>query len=191
MSGRDADHDAPGRTRWGDALGLVPGTVRLIDYSDRWPEAFRALKREIEAALASHGHVATEHIGSTAVPGLASKPLIDAMTGLERLEQHTACVGPLRRPGYVHKGEFGVPGRHFFVLGEPAMAHLHLVEHGSHFWRLNTFFRTVLREDDAARARYLRVKRELAARHAHDRPGYTAGKDEIIRTLLREAGWED
>ncbi|GAB4554703.1 MAG: GrpB family protein [Phycisphaerales bacterium] len=176
---------------WGHELGLASGTVRLIEYAPTWPEAFRAMKREVEGVLADRGHVETEHIGSTSVPGMPSKPMIDLMTGLERLDQHEACIEPLESLGYVYKGEFGLPGRHFFVMGEPATAHLHLVEHGSHFWRLNLFFRSILRDDPSARERYLAVKRELADKHADSRPDYTAGKDGIIKSLLREAGWTE
>ncbi|MEM1422785.1 MAG: GrpB family protein [Planctomycetota bacterium] len=173
-----------------DGLGLAGGTVRLSPYSDRWPGAFGAMRDDVVRTISGLGHVATEHIGSTAVEGMASKPLIDLMVGLERLNQHEACVGPLESLGYAYKGEFGLPGRHFFVLGEPAIAHLHLVEHRGHFWRLNLRFRAILREDPHARERYLAVKRSLAAAHANDRPAYTAGKDAIINELLREHGWE-
>ncbi len=176
---------------WGDDLGLATGTVRLIGYSQTWPEAFSAMRGEVIQALRGVGHVETEHIGSTSVPGMTSKPMIDLMAGIEELSQHEACIEPLERLGYAYKGEFGLPGRHFFVMGEPATAHLHLVEHDSHFWRLNIFFRDILRNDDDARDRYVHVKRELAEKFADSRPDYTAGKDQIIKTLLREGGWTE
>lgn len=176
---------------WGDELGLEAGTVRLASYSKNWPEAFAGMRSELARALADHGHVETEHIGSTSVPSMTSKPMIDLMTGITSIDDVAACVEPLERLGYEYKGEFGLPGRHFFVMGEPATQHLHLVEHAGHFWRLNVFFRDLLRNDVGARERYLAVKRELAEKHADSRADYTAGKDHIIKTLLAEAGWRD
>lgn len=185
------DHQREIECVWGDELGLASGTVRLIEYSDRWPDAFQGMRHEVVEALAQCGHAETEHIGSTSVRGMTSKPMIDLMTGISSLDQHALCIEPLEKLGYIYKGEFGLPGRHFFVMGEPATAHLHLVEHDSHFWRLNIFFRDLLRSDSSARDRYVRVKRELAELHAGERAAYTAGKDHIIKSLLAEAGWRD
>lgn len=185
------DKTEPIRCVWGEDLGLESGMVRLVDYSDRWPEAFGAMRAEVVEAIGGYGHVETEHIGSTSVPGFTSKPMIDLMTGIERIEDFEPCIAPLERLGYVYKGEFGLPGRQFFVLNDPATAHLHLVQHNGHFWRLNVFFRDLLRNDEAARERYLTVKRELAEKYANSRPDYTKGKDTIIKTLLREAGWTE
>jgi GrpB-like predicted nucleotidyltransferase (UPF0157 family) len=169
-------------------LGVPQGKVRLLDYQDDWPEAFARERRRLEEALGDPV-VAIEHVGSTAVLGMRAKPLIDVMIGLRRLEDHEACIPLMEALGYEYKGEFGIPGRHFFVLGDPTTHHVHMVEHGLHFWRLNLHFRDMLRRDPAARDRYVAEKIRLAEEHADCREKYTAGKNDIIQTLLHESGW--
>ncbi len=171
-------------------LGVPQGKVRLTDYDEAWPAAFARERDRIAGAL---GDLATgvEHIGSTAVAGMRSKPLIDMMVGVADIEDHRACVPILDSLGYEHKGEFGIPGRHFFVLGDPTTHHVHLVERGGHFWRLNLHFRELLRTDPDARRRYVEEKERLAAAHADCREAYTAGKDAIIRGLLAGSGWRE
>ena len=111
--------------------------------------------------------------------------------GLAKLEDHTSCVPILEKLGYEYKGEFGLPGRHFFVLGDPTTHHVHVVVHDAHFWRLNLHFRELLRHDPDARQRYVEEKERLAIEHAECREKYTAGKDAIIKSLLSESGWID
>jgi GrpB-like predicted nucleotidyltransferase (UPF0157 family) len=171
-------------------LGLPQGRVRLADYDESWPEAFARERDRVAAAL---GALATgiEHIGSTAVVGMRSKPLIDVMVGLARIEDHAPCVPKLEAIGYAYKGEFGLPGRHFFVLGDPTTFHVHIVVKGAHFWRLNLHFRDLLRSNPKAARDYLMEKERLALEHAESREQYTAGKDATIRRLLAESGWTD
>lgn len=169
-------------------LGVPQGKVCLSGYQDEWSDAF---VRERERLLAALGDpvVEIEHVGSTAVLGMRAKPLIDVMIGLERLEDYEALVPVMEGLGYEYKGEFGIPGRHFFVLGDPTTHHVHMVEHGRHFWRLNLHFRDALRRDPSARERYEAEKVRLAEEFADCREKYTAGKNEIIQALLRESGW--
>ena len=171
-------------------LGVPQGRVRLADYDPSWPEAFARERDRIAGALVELS-TGIEHIGSTAVEGMRSKPLIDIMVGLTRIEDHTLCVPRLEALGYVYKGEFGLPGRHFFVLGDPTTHHVHVVARGGHFWRLNIHFRDLLRRDPRAREAYVAEKDRLAREHAGSREQYTAGKDAIIRRLLSESGWTD
>lgn len=169
-------------------LGVPQGKVCLSDYQQEWPEAFVRERARVVAALGDRV-VAVEHVGSTAVLGMWAKPLIDVMVGLRTIDQHGACLGPMQSLGYEYKGEFGIPDRHFFVLGDPTTHHVHMVEHAGHFWRLNLHFRDLLRRDPSARARYEAEKIALAREHADCREKYTAGKNTIIQTLLRESGW--
>ena len=171
-------------------LGVPEGRVTLAPYHGSWPRAFEAERERIAGALGP-ACVAVEHVGSTAVPGIElAKPLIDAMVGLGRIADHAGLVAPMESLGYTYKGEFGIPDRHFFTLGDPTTHHVHMVEHGGAFWRLNLLFRDHLRADASARQRYVARKRELLDRFADARERYTQGKDEIIKALLAEAGWE-
>ena len=169
-------------------LGVPPGKVTLTAYQEDWPGSFVAERERLVSTLGDRV-VAIEHIGSTAVTGMVAKPLIDLMIGVRSIEMHEACIEPMRELRYEYMGEYGIPDRHFFVLGNPTTHHAHLVEHDGEFWRLNLLFRDHLRSNRDARERYEGVKRELVARFADDRKQYTAGKDAIIRELLREAGW--
>lgn len=170
-------------------LGVPQGKVTLTPYQDDWPADFAA---ERERLLHTLPHVvAVEHIGSTAVPGMTAKPLIDLMIGLTHVERYEDCIAPMQQLGYAYMGEYGIPDRHFFVLGDPTTHHAHMVVHEGEFWRLNILFRDHLRRNEHARDRYLAVKRELAEKFPDDRKQYTAGKDKIIRELLADAGWNN
>ncbi len=169
-------------------LGVPAGKVTLAPYQDDWPAAFRAEHDRIQRVLSDH-IVAIEHIGSTAVPGMTAKPLIDLMIGLRDISHHDACLAPMQNLGYSYMGEYGIPDRHFFILGDPTTCHAHMVLHNADFWRLNLVFRDHLRAHHEARTRYEAVKRDLAIRFADDRKQYTAGKDAVIRELLADAGW--
>ena len=88
--------------------------------------------------------------------------------------------------GYHYRGEYGLPGRHFFTKGHPATHHLHVVEQGSRHWVRWITFRDLLLKDAALRKRYAEHKAGLAVKFAQDRAGYTAAKDPFIRAALGE-----
>ncbi|MEO1129258.1 MAG: GrpB family protein [Planctomycetota bacterium] len=170
-------------------LGVPQGKVCLVEYQQDWPAAFDAERARLSDAL---GHdVSIEHIGSTAVPDTISKPLIDVMIGLPDIADHAAHIPRLETLGYTYRGEYGIPDRHFFTLGDPTTHHVHMVAHGEHFWRLNLLFRDHLRNNADARERYVAEKKRLGDVHADDRAQYTKGKDGIIRAILAEAGWRE
>lgn len=170
-------------------LGLAKGKVCLADYSDRWPPAFEAERAELSAALGGAA-LAIEHIGSTAVPGLPAKPIIDIAAAVRDLAAVDSLVGPLARVGYRYLGEYGLPGRHFFEKGTPVTHHLHVVEESSGHWQVWRVFRDYLRRHPAEAERYAAFKRELAARYADDRDAYTRSKSEFVNAVLRKAGRE-
>jgi GrpB-like predicted nucleotidyltransferase (UPF0157 family) len=174
------------------SLGVPVGKVRLAVHDPAWASAFTIERNRLSKALADM-HPRIEHIGSTSIPGIVAKPLLDIMVGIPDMAEHPRAVEPLVALGYEHKGEFGIPGRQFFVLGDAAHSthHLHLEQYGGHFWRLNLVFRDHLRTSADARDRYAAEKRRLVAEFREEREKYTAGKDAIIRELLREAGWEE
>jgi GrpB-like predicted nucleotidyltransferase (UPF0157 family) len=165
----------------GDAIEIAP-------YDPAWPDAF---ERERAAILGALGDLvfAIEHVGSTAVPGLGAKPIIDIMIGLRDLAGHVRCVAPLQSLGYEHKGEFGIPGRHYFrrpVRG-PRTHQLHMVEHGRDFWVRHLLFRDYLRRNPDEAAAYQRLKLRLAARFGTDVEGYTEAKTEFIESAVAKA----
>ena len=159
--------------------------VRLVDYDPAWPAHFARLHAELRAALGALP-AAIEHVGSTAVPGLAAKPVIDVMLG----RPHGAPVAPYVEPlvgiGYEYRGEHGLPGRDYFTRAEPAPpVHLHLVEEDGRLWRDHVGFRDRLRAQPGTAAAYAALKRELAARHAGARDAYTHAKGPFILEVLQ------
>ena len=165
----------------GDAIEIAP-------YDPAWPDAF---ERERAAILGALGDLvfAIEHVGSTSVPGLGAKPIIDIMIGLRGLADHARCVPPLQAVGYLHKGEHGIPGRHYFrrpVRG-PRTHQIHMVEHGSDFWVRHLLFRDYLRRNPGQAAAYQRLKLRLAARFGTDVEAYTEAKTEFIQSALAKA----
>jgi GrpB-like predicted nucleotidyltransferase (UPF0157 family) len=171
----------------GDAtLGLAYGQVRLAASDPGWPAAFQRLAAELRAALGEEA-VAVEHVGSTAVPGLAAKPILDVAVGLAPgadPDRAIAALGPL---GWRFRGDKGDEGGLLLVLEDrPAhrVAHLHLVGHGDVQWRRYLALRDRLRADPAARAAYARLKERLTTRFGGDRRAYTAAKAAFIAQLL-------
>lgn len=169
-------------------LGLAPGAVALSDYHADWPYAFAEEASRILAVLPG---LRIEHIGSTAVPGLAAKPVLDLMLGMDDIARYADCVIPLVALGYEHLGEHGIAGRHFFTRDAAdgtRTHHLHLVARGSDLWARHLAFRDALRADATRRDAYAELKHRLAAVHAADRTAYTDAKSNFIAGTLAAIG---
>lgn len=169
-------------------LGLEAGTVRLVPYSPRWGALFEAEVRRLAPFLDAAGvALRLEHTGSTSVPGLCAKPIIDILAGLAREEDRRQAIAALQAAGFTHRGEQEIPGRDFFRRGVPRQYHLHLAEAGGPFWRDHLDFRDWLRRNPGAAAAYGALKESLASRFPLDREGYIAGKTAFVMATLREA----
>lgn len=177
----------------GESLGLERGTVRVVPYDPAWAAAFAAERERILVVLGDLPAV-VEHVGSTSVPGLAAKPILDIMVGRPPAGAPEPYVRALEGAGYVHRGANGIPGRDYFVRGDPRTHHLHMVALGGEFWTRNLAFRDHLRRSPESAAAYAALKHDLAARHADDRETYTEGKtafiDGVVRTALGRGGDE-
>lgn len=169
-------------------LGLERGTVRVVPYSARWPTLFAAEEGRLAPILDAAGvELAIEHTGSTSVPGLCAKPIVDILGGLAREGDRVAAIAALERAGYVHRGEQGIPGRNFFRRGVPRQFHLHLALAGGTFWRDHLDFRDWLRTHDEAAQAYAALKQALAHRFPGDREAYIEGKTAFVEATLRAA----
>lgn len=164
-------------------VGLPESEVRLDAYSREWPAMFEREEARLRGALGAR-LLDVQHIGSTAVPGLCAKPIVDFAVRIGSLAEVPACVAALEKLGYTYKGEYGLPGRHFFTLGEPVTHHLHLVAAGGEHWDAWLRFRDLLRADTGVREAYAALKADLARRHAGDRKAYTAAKNAFIAGAL-------
>ncbi len=160
--------------------------VIVVDYNPAWPRRYEEERARIVAALGDLA-LTIEHVGSTAVPGLAAKPVIDIMIGVRELADGQACIGPLRSLGYEYRGDGGIPDRHYFRKGAPRSHHLHLVEHESEFWERHILFRDRLREDPELAREYGALKKELAVQYRTERLAYTEAKSPFIKAALAQA----
>ncbi len=169
-------------------VGLKRGTVKLAPYDEMWPRLFEAEKERLLKAL--RGIIfEVEHIGSTAIPGLAAKPLIDMMASVKSLSDYKKAIEPLRELGYEYMPERVFADRVFFPKGpeENRTFHLNLVEKGSRQWDEALLFRDYLRTHPEERNEYQRLKERLAQTFAENREMYTKGKNEFISKVLEVA----
>jgi GrpB-like predicted nucleotidyltransferase (UPF0157 family) len=160
--------------------------VEFAEYDPAWPELASRAMTELTAALPGL-FSAIEHIGSTAVPGLAAKPIIDLMAASDDLDRVVARDGDLLELGYKFY-DVGMPGRLFYRRGsEHAWTHhLHVVEASTFATRNQRLLRDYLRAHPDDVARYAALKRQLAALH-DDGTDYTRAKTELIQELTAKA----
>ena len=162
--------------------------VLLSPYSPLWPAIFdveaHALARLLDEA------VRIEHIGSTAVPGLGAKPIVDILVGAPDLAFIEARIPALVEYGYRYVPEFerSIPQRRYFTRtdGQPGNFHLHAVALDSAFFRSHVAFRDALRANGALAADYWKLKQRLAARFPDDRAAYVDGKSAFIHGVLEK-----
>jgi GrpB-like predicted nucleotidyltransferase (UPF0157 family)/SAM-dependent methyltransferase len=169
-------------------LGLERGSVRVVAPDPAWPALYRAEKERLAACIAEAdlAPLIFEHVGSTAIPGLVAKPIIDLMAAYEAEADPRVYFDALRDAGYEHRGPQGAPERELFVRGSAARRthHLNLARAGGTFWHDHLAFRDRLRREPEAVAAYSALKRRLAAEHATDRGQYTAAKWAFVRRVL-------
>jgi GrpB-like predicted nucleotidyltransferase (UPF0157 family) len=170
-----------------EPLGLESGVVRLVEYDARWPELFAAEASRIRQHLGT-SPLRLEHIGSTSIPGMCAKPVLDILAGRPVVPSPRDYINALTRAGYEHRGERGVPGREYFRRGQPRAYHLHLVEEGSPLWRDYLAFRDYLRRHAEAARHFAEVKRAVAQRFPRDRDGYLNAKSAHVQRILELAG---
>jgi GrpB-like predicted nucleotidyltransferase (UPF0157 family) len=171
----DVTHD--GR-RWSNA---DDDRVDLVSYDPRWPSLFDAEAVRIRAALSGMLDFALEHFGSTAIPGLPAKPIIDIMVIADAPSSWAGLVEPIQNIGYVFWADNPRRDRMFFVKGMPPFGE----RRTHHVPRSDARGRASLDPEDLVR--YASLKEELAARYPTDRDAYTEGKAQFVDEVLRRA----
>ena len=160
--------------------------IVVVDYNANWCNQYEQEKQQILLAL---GDSVTniQHIGSTAVPGLAAKPVIDMLLGLKQIPPLLSHISSLAAMGYSYYGELGIPDRHYFRRGMPRTHQIHAVLTDGEFWQRHILFRDFLRSHPEAAQRYETLKRKLTQEFECDRTNYTNSKTPLIEQLLVEA----
>ena len=169
-------------------LGLKRGTVKLAEAHDEWARLFEIEKDLLKMTFGDR-FIAIEHVGSTSIPGIPAKPLLDMNMAISSLDDTyiQEFVAPLEKLGYHYMHKF--PDRHFFAKGPEALRthHLNLVPTDGEEWNNSILFRDFMRRNKPARDEYAALKRKLAEQFADDRASYTKAKEEFIQGIIRQA----
>jgi GrpB-like predicted nucleotidyltransferase (UPF0157 family) len=162
--------------------------IVIVDHDPAWAHSAQAEMRRIAGALGAVA-VRIDHVGSTSVPGLAAKPIVDLQVSVPDVEDLEAYVGPLERLGYRFVPDPQSPDFHYFALParRPRTHHVHVCQAGSDHERRHLALRDFLRAHPDEAAAYEAVKRDVAARHPRDRLAYIAGKDAYVVALEARA----
>ena len=166
--------------------------IEVVEYNRLWPALFQEERLQLSGQLADEELLAIEHFGSTAVPGLAAKPIIDVLIAVPSVPlAKVRFVPKLEALGYVFWPDNPKQDRLFFVKGMPPFGarrthHVHVAEQSSEMWaRLK--FRDYLINNPAERDAYGRLKRRLAKQYVEDREAYTEAKGEFISRIMKLA----
>ena len=162
--------------------------VRIVPYDPSWPGLFNQERATLAQVLAPWLAGPIEHVGSTAVPGLVAKPVIDIMVAVESLAASRPAISVLPEVGYQYF-PYRPDVMHWFCKPSAAFRthHLHLIPFGSRLWTERLVFRDYLRGHSATAAEYAELKRQLAVKFEFDREAYTDAKGEFIQRVLKLA----
>ena len=164
-------------------LGLENNAVRLSDYTPLWADLYR---EEEERILATVGHliINLQHIGSTAIPGIKAKPILDMMAGVAQLEKALLCKAPLEALGYDYIAQAGIANDYVFGKGGARTHYLHVVEYASANWTNHLCFRDRLRNDPELAQAYGNLKEELSRKFSDSRAKYHDAKSKFISEVV-------
>lgn len=189
--GTSAPVDCVGPSDWSYAELVVDMPVDVVDYDSDWPREFAAQRDRLTILLRGQLAEPVEHVGSTAVPGLASKPIVDVLAPVTSLVEARGAVSVLEDDGWLYwPTDPNRSWRFWFLRPQPDARthHLYLIQHDDPHVRDLRAFRDVLRADDALRDRYEMLKRSLAKAFRDDRRAYTRAKTRFIENGLRQSG---
>lgn len=179
-------------THWYDELkiGLKRGTVKLRPYTNSWKLLYKKEANILELALKNCIDIIDiQHIGSTSIPKLKSKPIIDIAIGIKSLKDGKKCVKPLKKLGYEYKHGAGIKGRHFFAKGpEKNRTHyLHIEKHNGKLWQNHILFRDYLKKFSKIRKEYQKIKEVAALKYKNDREKYSKEKENFIKNIIKKS----
>jgi GrpB-like predicted nucleotidyltransferase (UPF0157 family) len=165
--------------------------IRVVPYDPSWPDHFATIRAALADALRHVPVLSIEHVGSTSVPGLPAKPVIDVDVVVLR-EDLIPAIQALVSAGYRHEGDLGIRDRHVMrARDREPERNVYVAVDGSLALRNHRAVRQVLRSDPALRDEYGRLKLDLAGRHAEDMGAYVAAKTELLGSILAKGGLTD
>ena len=166
----------------------MPQHITVLNYDPEWPLKYERERKAIAEILDGNG-ISIYHIGSTSVPGLAAKPIIDMMAVVRSLEKVDDARGKFSELGYEYLGEFGIAGRRYFRKGGDERTHqIHIFQADD--WNnieRHLAFRDYMRTHEKERAEYAKIKTALAQRFPYDIDGYCDGKEAFVREMEKRA----
>jgi GrpB-like predicted nucleotidyltransferase (UPF0157 family) len=168
-------------------LSAMADPIIVVDYDPSWHERFLFFQRRIAEALGSMA-VAIEHVGSTAVPDVPAKPIIDIDVLLATDTEFGAVIDCLAKLGYVHQGNLGIPEREAFAAPVHDIPHhLYVCPSGSRMFQEHLAFRDYLRTHPREAKAYADLKRSLALQFRDDRSAYTSRKSAFVAEIVSQA----
>jgi GrpB-like predicted nucleotidyltransferase (UPF0157 family) len=172
-----------------DGLGLRRGVVEIVPYDPRWPTLFEATAAELRAAIGG-SIIAIHHVGSTSVPNLYAKPVLDVLVSVTDFDAALELVPDIEALGYVFRRDEEIEDRHYFRRGSDSARthHLSLATPSARHHIDTLAFRDALRRDTGLASRYADLKLELARRFPRDRESYINGKTDFVVGVLRDVG---
>lgn len=167
--------------------------IEIVSYNQEWPNQAQAEINKVQAVLPHRGVIDIQHVGSTAIPGLSAKPILDIQVAAKSLDEMKIIAVPaLQKMGYEYWANNPDPERLFFVKGMPPFGekrthHIHIVEPTSRHWVDKIRFRDYLISHPEAAKEYEQLKIKLAQQHTLDREEYTNAKAEFVKRILELA----
>jgi GrpB-like predicted nucleotidyltransferase (UPF0157 family) len=167
-------------------------TIKLANHDPAWEQAYRLEAAQVFHVLAPRVR-GIHHIGSTAIDGIKAKPIIDLLVEVDDIQAVDAYQSLMQRCGYIPKGEYGMPGRRFFIKGdeEHHTHHIHVFQAGHPEIARHLDYRDYLQAHPDEAQAYSTLKEELACKFPHDIDAYTNGKTAFIKDIEQKAhAWE-
>lgn len=172
-------------------LGLEKGKLNFVPYNREYSRLFAAEKELLKNTVGNY-ILDIQHIGSTSIPGIIAKPILDIAIAVKNFEAAAAvCIKPIENLGYIYMGEYGLARRHFFIRGSNRRTHnLHVWEINSNGWKRQILFRDYLIKHPEIAKQYVDLKLKLLEQYRDDRDKYQDGKSEFIESIERLAALE-
>ncbi len=170
-------------------IGLERGVVKLVPHNPKWKLLYAEEAGILDEILTGY-ILDIQHIGSTAIPGIKAKPIIDIAIAVENLEHINEIVDIMESNKYRYRGEFGIPDRHLFVknlLPDFRTHHIHLMPVSHPQWETHQLFRDYLISHPDSAKEYSKLKIELKQQFPSDRGAYTDGKAKFIQKMIKIA----